>query len=201
MKPKARFGLAAILWVNTVALPALAYEFPLSPEAIREAYFLGKSHAEKKDEFFKPYKHYLAIPKTGPHVGLIEVETPFMGIVNDIASRSPSYHAQEAEQDYLGKPADFRVHVEIYFTPTYPADAANTVTLGVFWNDFNVHMKQAAEIEPLSIHGRPIGGYDGAMIDVTYGPKSGDPGALTTIVVEAPDGQDVETTFDLSQLR
>jgi hypothetical protein len=207
MKPKARFGLIAILWAVVVALPALAYEFPFSPEAIREAYFLGKGHAEKKDEFFKPYKHDLAIPKTGPHVGLIEVETPFMGIVNDIASRSLSYHAQETEQDYLGKPGDFRVHVEIYFTPTYPADAANTVTFGAFWNDFKVHMKQRAEIEPRSIHGQPIydddtiSGYDGAMIDVNYDVTNIDPGALTTIVVETPDGQDVETTFDLSQLR
>jgi hypothetical protein len=68
-------------------------------------------------------------------------------------------------------------------------------------------MKQRAEIEPRSIHGQPIydddtiSGYDGAMIDVNYDVTNIDPGALTTIVVETPDGQDVETTFDLSQLR
>jgi hypothetical protein len=41
MKTDARFGLSALVVVLAIALPAMGYEFPLSSDAIREAYFLG----------------------------------------------------------------------------------------------------------------------------------------------------------------
>ncbi len=45
----------------------------------------------------------------------------------------------DAEQDYLGKPGEFRVHVEIYFTDTYPKPTDTAGSLGDFWSDFQVH--------------------------------------------------------------
>ncbi|MGA8767449.1 MAG: hypothetical protein WB559_10540, partial [Candidatus Acidiferrales bacterium] len=69
------------------------------------------------------------------------------------------------------------------------------------------HLKQDAEIPSRSVHGKPIYddnsllGYDGATMDVDYDVKKIDPGAFTTIEVDTPDGQQVETTFSLNNLR
>lgn len=207
MRRSGRSGLSILLLVLTAAQPALAFDYPLSPEAIREAYFLGKQNADRRQEFLRPYKHSLPVPETGPQVGLIEVQTPFTFVAEQVASRHGNYHAQEAEQEFLGKRGHFRVHVEIYFTATYPAANDTAASLGKFWEDFTIHLKQKEEIPSLKVVGQPIysdqtiSGYMGALIDVDYDVKKIDPGAATTVEVDAPDGQQVETTFDLLQLR
>ncbi|HKV05570.1 MAG TPA: hypothetical protein VJO53_10745 [Candidatus Acidoferrales bacterium] len=207
MKMTFRFGLSIPLLAFTIAQPALGYEYPLSSEAVREAYFLGKGSFEKKQAFFQKYKHNLPVPKTGADVALIQVETPFACLVDAVALAPETYHAQEAEQDFLGKPGQFRVHVEIYFTPSYPRPNDTAATLGDFWRDFTVRLKQRAEIPARAVHGRPIysddtiSGYIGATIDLEYDVTKIDPGASTTIEVDTPDGQQVETTFELNNYR
>jgi hypothetical protein len=207
MKPIARWGLAILSLALIIVQPALAFDYPLSPEAIREAYFLGKASPEKRSAFFEPYRQNLPVPKTGPNVALIEVETPFACVVDEITRAPASYHAPDAEQDYLGKPAEFRVHVEIYFTETYPKPTDTAATLGDFWQDFQVHMKQKAEVPSRSVHGQPIysddtiSGYIGATIDVSYDVDKVDSGEPTTIEVDTPDGQQVEANFSFNELR
>jgi hypothetical protein len=207
MNPRTRLVLSVALAGIFAARPSLAFEYPLSPEAIREAYFLGKQSSERRQAFLEQYKHSLPLPETGPQVGLIEVETPFVFIAEKVSAAGTNYHAQEAEQEFLGKPGHFRVHLEIYFTATYPGANDTAESLGKFWQDFTVHLKQKAEIPPLKVSGEPIysdqtiSGYMGARIDVDYNVKKIDPGTLTTIEVDTPDGQQVETTFDLSQLK
>lgn len=203
----ARLGLAILLLMLMIVQPALAFDYPLSPEAIREAYFLGKASPEKRQAFFEPYRQNLPVPKSGPNVALIEVETPFACVVDAITHAPASYHAPDAEQDYLGKSAEFRVHVEIYFTETYPKPTDTAATLGDFWRDFQVHMKQKVEVPSRSIHGQPIysddtiSGYIGAMIDVSYDVEKVDSGELTTVEVDTPDGQQVEANFSFNELR
>ncbi len=93
MKPIARWGLAILLLALIIVQPALAFDYPLSPEAIREAYFLGKASPEKRNAFFEPYRQNLPVPKTGPNVALIEVETPFAFVVDAITQAPANYHA------------------------------------------------------------------------------------------------------------
>jgi hypothetical protein len=208
MKAIARWSLSVLLLALMIAQPALAYNYPLSSEAIREAYFLAKENPDKRQAFFEAYRHNLPVPKTGADVALIEVETPFACLVEAIARTPMTYHAPDAQQDYLGKLGQFRVHAEIYFTATYPKATDTAASLGEFWRDFQVHLKQDAEIQPLSVHGKPIhnhhtigGGYVGAIIDGDYDVAKIDSGAPTTIEVDTPDGQQVETTFLLNTLR
>jgi len=207
MKPLIRPAFSILLIALFATQPNFAFDYPLSPEAIREAYFLGKQNPERRQAFLQPYKHSLPVPESGPQVGLIEVETPFVFIAEQVSATGTDYHAQDAEQEFLGKPGHFRVHVEIYFTATYPGANDTAESLGKFWEDFTIHLKQKAEIPALKVSGEPIysdqtiSGYMGAKIDVDYNVKKIDPGALTTIEVDTPDGQDVETIFDLSQLK
>jgi hypothetical protein len=202
-----RWTLPVLFSAILIVEPALAFDYPLSPEAIREAYFLAKASPERQREFFEPYRHTPPIPETGPNVALIEVETPFACIVDAMSHALGGYHAPDAEKQYLGKPGQFRVHVEIFFTATYPKATDTAFTLGNFWEDFKVHLKQDAEIPSREVHGQPIynddtlSGYDGATIDVDYDVKKIDAAGITTVVVDTPDGQQVETTFSLNSLR
>jgi hypothetical protein len=207
MKPTARWVLFVLLPAILIAQPALAYDYPLSPEAIREAYFLARASLDKQQAFFEPYRHVLPIPKSGPHVRLIELETPFACLVDAIARAPMGYHAPDAEKDYLGKQGQFRVHVEIAFTATYPNPTDTAQALGSFWQDFHIRLKQDAEIPSRSVSGQPIydddtiSGYSGATIDVDYDVKKINPAASTTIIVDTPDAQQFETTFALNSLR
>ncbi len=207
MNTSARPALSILLLAAMAAQPLLAFDYPLSPEAIREAYFLGKANLDKKQAFFKKYQHNLPVPESGPQVGLIEVETPFACLVDEIAQKPLNYYAQDAEKDYLGKPGKFRVHVEIYFTPTYPKATDTAARLGNFWEAFHVNLKHRADVQPITVHGQTIyndetiSGYIGATIDTDYNVKKIDAGDITTVEVDTPDGQQVETTFELNELR
>ena len=206
---KASAGWVISVYVLSVicARPLVAFGYPLSSEAIREAYFLAAGDPSKKSEFFEKYKHQMPVPKSGPDVSLIEVETPFACIVDKIAGRLSNYHAADAEQDYLGKPGCFRVHVEIDFSATWPQPEDTAATRSDFWKDFKVRLKQRSEITPRSIRGQPIYdtdalvGFTGATIDLDYNVKKIDPSAITTVDVDTPDGRQVETTFNLNSLR
>ena len=161
MRTRARPVLLILLLAAMTAQPMLAFEYPLSSEAIREAYFLGRGNPDKKNAFFEKYRHNLPVPESGPHVSLIEVETPFACLVDEINSGSPNDHAQEAE------------------------------------------------IEPQSIHGQLIYSYDdsdqggivGATIETDYEVEKIDSGSITTVEVDTPAGQNVETAFPLNGLR
>lgn len=187
--------------------PAVAYEFPLSSEAIREAYFLGKANPAKRAEFFEKYTHHMAMPKSGPHVAWIAIETPIACVVDRVARMPLNYHAQEAEQDFLGGPGCFRVRLEVDLAPTYPDPKAVTALPTDFWQDFQVYLRQRGEISPRSVHGQPIYnedtllGFTSATTRLDSDVKRIDPAAPATIEVDTPDGQRVRTTFDLARLR
>jgi hypothetical protein len=132
MKSRPYLRFSTLLVVFTIVQFTFGFDCPLSPEAIREAYFLGSGNPDKRAEFFAPYIHHLPEPKSGPNVGSIEVETPFACVVDAVAHAPLGYHAPDAEHDFLGKPGCFRVRVEIYFTPTYPTVPATTRLRGDF---------------------------------------------------------------------
>ena len=217
-KPKIQLALslAAVALCATlpIARPLAAHQYPLSSTAIREAYFLGKDSAAEREEFFARYTHQLPMPKTGPRVAQIRMETPFAVVVERVASKGlASYHAMDAEKEFLGKPAIFRLRVRIDLTSTYPAQSASEAGLHLrredFWRDFPIRLLQSAKIEPRSVRGQPIysiasdlGGsvllgaevvleYDAAKIQ----------SAPVTIEVDTPDGQLVRAEFDIGKLR
>ena len=112
-------GLCALL-----ALPAAAYLHPLSEEAVREAYFLGRSTStEKLPLFLEQYTRRFPAPAKGPHVAAIEFRTPYVLAI--LRSRSNSdYNAQRAEIDYRKQPDLLVVRVLIYWTRSFPRSAA-----------------------------------------------------------------------------
>lgn len=210
---KTRFHRAILSFLIAVAivLPALAYDYPLSSEAVREAYLLGKGDAAKRDEFFAKYTQHPPLPKTGPHVEMVQLETPF-AVVVEHSSKTINYHAPDAAEEFEGKPGVFRVHVEIDLTDSYGAQLPSETSEirfrpDDFWRDFKIRLIQGKEIHARGVHGTPlyssdatISGLIGARVDLEYDAakiKSDD----ATVEVITPDGQDVKADFDLGTLR
>ncbi len=214
MKTRNHFAVFVFLSAVAIAiaLPALAYDYPLSPEAVREAYMLGKGDGAKRDEFFAKYTQHPPLPKTGAYVEMIQLETPFAVVVEHTAQKL-NYYAPDAAEEFVGKPAVFRVHVEIDLTDSYgpllPSISGGArLRPGDFWRDFKIrsdpgqgnsrandpwHTDLFSRRYGSSLRGalKWIWNIDAAKI------KSDD----ATVEVITPDGQDVKADFDLGTLR
>lgn len=111
---------AALLLTPT----SFAYDYSLSPEAVREAYFLGQRTDQKLAEFFSDYTHHLPFPKSGPYISEIQLLTPYAQIVELSSQNTAGYSAQQAWKDYQTRGDLIRVRVRIEFTPSYTAVAS-----------------------------------------------------------------------------
>ncbi|HUJ30348.1 MAG TPA: hypothetical protein VLY23_03660 [Candidatus Acidoferrum sp.] len=197
-----------------IAIPVLAaFTYPLSSEAIREAYFLGNRNDEQTADFLAKYAHQLPMPKTGPYVDEIGVDTPFTQIVRH-AKITPSYNAPDAVQEFQGKFLPMRVHVDIALTPSYSPVSPSTDSelyqwVPDFWNDFTVHVSQNdKEIPAMNRRGGPVYAYaddnipyiTGARIELEFDSEKID-SVPFNVEVLTPDHRKVETAFNLSRLR
>jgi hypothetical protein len=209
MNTKLHLGIFTFFVLLAIALPALAYDYPLSDEGVREAYMLGKSDGAKRDAFFANYTQHPPLPKTGPYIEMVQLETPFAVVVEHCAA-AINYHAPDAAEEFVGKPGVFRVHVEIDLTESYGAlvsseDGVAHLRSPDFWRDFKIRLIQGKEIYARTVNGNPLYSYGdevltGAEVDLEYDAakiKSDD----ATIEVVAPDGDDVMANFDLATLR
>jgi hypothetical protein len=223
MRPAARSGLAILPGVfiafTLIALPALAYQYPLSSIDIRDAFLIGNRNDDLTAALFAKYSRTLPAPETGPYVAQIELDTPYLQVARR-AKGALNYDSLDAVQEFQDKPMVFRVHVIFYFTSIYmplPATQTDGISLNTpgypdFWNDFKVRLIQDKEVRPKSTRGGaifPMWGADGngpppspmgGWIDMEYDPEKIDT-ADATVEVITPDGQDIVVPFDLSQLQ
>jgi hypothetical protein len=211
MKPTIRFALTPILAVLLMTAPATAYEYPLSSTAIRDAYFLGKASTNKRAESLAKYTVYLPMPKSGPYVAVVVFETPYVIVTERTARALSGYFAQDAEEEFLGKPAICRVRVRIYLTSSYSwqlPSPPGTVRFRPddFWREFSIRLVQdGQEITAKASSGSPLYSLDvgvltGAEVGLEYDAAKIQ-SAPATVEVDTPDGQHVQTTFDLTKLR
>ena len=206
--------VAVVAAVAVVTVPVLAaFSYPLSSEAIREAYFLGNRNDEQTADFLAKYTHTFPQPKSGPYVEEIGIETPFTQIVRH-AKITPGYNAPDAVQEFQGKPLPFRVHVDIMLTSNYApippeSDTGEYQWVPDFWDDFKVHLLQNGNEIPSTVRrGGPLYAYGGnelpyvtgARVQVDYDPEKIQSEPLAIIVVTPGHGR-VETTFELGRLR
>jgi hypothetical protein len=215
-KPRPGFVnvLATIAVVFVVALPALAYQHPLSSTDIRNAYLLGARKDSLTAQFFAPYEHVLPMPPSGPFVSGIGVETPYRQIV-ELGQSALNSDVQDAEQRFANASMPFLVRVTVNCTATYPdphpsALPAFAVPLPNFQKDFRIKFLQKnVEVEPEDSRVYllyadalgDIGQISGAIIEVQYNNDRIDPYEDLTISVETPDQQHIETGFHLSRLK
>jgi hypothetical protein len=166
-----RIASSSALSVSLLLIPcAFAFDTPLSPEAVREAYFLGQHNNQSTLSFFNPYCRVLPKPDNGPYIAEVEVYTPYVQIVEASRRRSMGYSAQQAEQDYRHHHDKLYVRLRIDFADSYGAlelyrsaeadrePSGSDLPLPDFYRDFRVGLSQRSGsshgdqwIEPLRI--------------------------------------------------
>lgn len=159
-----RLGPVAFLLAIVLAAPACAYDYPLSPEAVREAYFFGRSSdGGKVMEFLGRYMHRFPSENRKVSPGIIELRTPYERIVKKSRDDQVNYSAQQAAIDYAAQANT--VEVIVYFG--FYNDDANTAELYKdnqghildrrenFWRDYKFRVTQEKVIEPKKVEGTP----------------------------------------------
>ena len=160
----------AALAVSFLLIPqASAFDAPLSPEAVRDAYFLGQHNNQSTLSFFSQYVKTLPAPDKGPFIAEVELYTPYTQIIETSRRRSGNYSAQQAELDYRHRHDKLYIRVRIDFTDTYglelyrsakgdPEQSGSDQPLPDFYRDFRVGLSQRSGqdredhwIEPLRI--------------------------------------------------
>jgi hypothetical protein len=218
MKPAARSGLAILLgtfvMVLLIALPALAYQYPLSSSDIRNAYLLGYAKDLSTANFFAPYARQFPVPESGPYIATITLKTPYEQLV-ELGQSALNADVQGAEEEYATRKLPFLVQVGVDRAATYPGtSASDTAAPGVplpdFQRDFPARLVQDGReiaVQSTQVYllysDSAFNSYSvsGAIIEYRYDPEKIDPDDEVTFEVHTPDDQQTAATFDLSQLR
>jgi hypothetical protein len=198
-----RSCLSILLAAISLAPPVSALDYPLSSEAIREAFFLGSGDPEKRVLFFDKYAKHYPIAKSGQYIASIRFETPYYIVAERIslASAFSSYHAPDAEQEFLGKPGLCRVRVEIYYgIPSTTARYQTNYDIRLKQHDKEIPIKRTwTEGMVSSDDSGPT--VAGVYVTAEYNADDIDSDAPAAVEVLAPDGNNVTEAFDLASLR
>lgn len=199
---------ASMLFVNSVS----AMTYPLTPEDVRDAYFLGRD-VEKRLTFFAKCVHFPAQSDKGPDVHLIEFRTPYQQIALKSQENRGNYSAQQAQQDYAAHPNEVVIRVCICATQTFsftaPPSEPNSGkspswTPKDYLRGFDFHVSQRSSIVPqaLTVERANLGcaDFDGFAAFLHFRAEQFQSGNVR-IAVTRPDGTAVGTEFDLDQLK
>jgi len=198
MKPLRWSGLAIPLVAFCAVQPILAFQSPLSPESIRDAYFLGKEGSLRSAAVFAPYTRAFPQPKSGPDVSTVQFETPYLVIADQVSENQAGYFAPDAEKEFLGKPEICRVRVFVFF----PLNDEENFTVQLFQRDKEIDIQSKQNRFLYSLTADAEGEQTiGIESDVAYAADKIDADDDATVRVTLDNGQVVETTFDLSQLK
>ena len=225
-KPRiARLVLALLLCLTNGGASA-AYEVPLTPAALHEAYILGQRNDQATANFLTPYLKQITDNSQAPHIAEIQIFTPFAQVV-DLSRRFTSgYTEEQAARDYHQRGDTVVVRILLMLPAAYPKPdtplketpppppqpPAPTTALQPenFWQNFRFDTKQHGKTIPTRfIHNTPIYSaptkdtpavLDGATVWLEYDAK--DVASDETVVaVTTPESKTITATFDLKKLR
>lgn len=207
---------------------AAAYEAPLTPPAIHEAYILGQRNDQATATFVSPYVKQITEGSQVPHIAQIEILTPFAQIV-DLSRRFTSgYREDQAAREYHQRGDTIVVRIVLMLPAAYPkpkpepepdqppvppqqSPPSNApLQPENFWQNFRFQMKQHDKtIATRSIRNTPIYStptkdtpavLDGATVWLEYDAK--DVASEEAVIeVTTPDSKTINATFDLKKLR
>jgi len=190
---------AAAAMALLFACPAWSYDFPLTDSAIRDAYFLGTRQAGMGDDFLAQYTHFIPTLRVSESlISRVRIETPFLQVAAH-ASRTLNYNAQDAVKDFYGKPAVFRMTLEICYMVDAPKP--NSIRITVTQNEKQIvpQSDDRSAFFPATDPYTPAVDI-GEIVDLEFDPRKLDSSTLT-IQIDTPDDQHAKTEFDLQTLR
>ena len=213
----------AIAVISSSAPPLRAYEIPLNPAALHDAWTLGQRNDQATAEFLAPYaKQVTEGPPNAPHVAEIEVLTPFAQVVDECRQNLSNYPETKAVQVYHQRSDTVIVRIRLMLPAAFPkakpdpnappATRAQTAPLRQenFWQSFQFTVRQGQKVlTPRSIHNKPVYSaatdsapsmLDGQTVWLEFDAKTVASDELT-VEVTTPDAKTVSTMFDLKKLR
>jgi hypothetical protein len=191
-----------------------AYDYPLSPEAVREAYYFGRSSDRGKvAEFLGQYVRVFPSQNRNTLVGRIELRTPYQRVVQRSWDNQADYSAQLAESDYAAQSDMVEVRFYLVFDNSHPSpsdlysDSEGKVRdhRENFWREYRFRVTQEHVIEQRKLEGTPRydccgGGLSGALVRLELDASALAP-RRTGVEAIAPDGRTTSTDFALDQLK
>ena len=224
-----RAFLASVFCLASCSL-LFAYDLPLTPAALHEAYILGQRNDASTADFLAPYGKQITEGADSPHIAEIEILTPFAQIV-DLGRRFTSgFTEEQAAREYHRRGDTVMVRIVLmlpaaYPKPEKPQDQTTTQTNPPaqqppqqatalqpenFWQNFRFETKQKGKviatrfIRNQPIHSTPTKDspavLDGATVWLVYDAKD-IAQEETTVEVTTPDSKTINATFDLKKLR
>ncbi len=199
---KDSIAIRVVAFVLVLALSTAAYDFPLSNQEVREAYFLGQRRDDSTAKFLTPYFKRLPATKAPWQVAEIEVRTPYQQVVLRSRQSLPGYSAQQAWEEYRKRVP--QVVVRIYLATAI----TQLVVREDAWRQFKFRVEQGKEIWPAVITGWPVYFFAeqglprlvGAEVYLELDAAKISSGPLR-VEASSPDGQVSSVEFDLSRLR
>jgi hypothetical protein len=220
MLKSSRSHVALLLSILFICPAVFAFSLPLSDEAVREAYFLGKRRDESTARFLDKYKQHLVAPENGPYIASVELLTPFALEVLASSEQTMGYSAQQAEAEHRGKQERMAMNIEVLLTDSYgalitrPTGSRSGSPVGYalrspeFWRDIEVEVMVRDKIVKAShVRGEPsylcsegACQLTGATIRLEFSAEALDSDSATVHVVP-PEGPDVWVDFDFRAVR
>jgi hypothetical protein len=203
-----------------------AYETPLTPSGLHEAYILGKRNDQATANFLNPYLKQIAEGSQVPHIAQIEILTPFAQVVDLSRSFTSGYSEEQAAREYHQRGDTVVLRIALMLPAAYPkpelapdqppappqqSPPANAPLLPEnFWQNFRFEMKQHGKtIASRSIRNKPIYStptkdtpavLDGETVWLEYDAKDVTSDEIA-VEVTTPDSKAINATFDLKKLR
>jgi hypothetical protein len=221
MSSHCRFAVAFATAALLFGQPLLAFDSPLSEQAVREAYFLGQRRDDTLSRVLDKYTIYLDPPETGPHIASVTFFTPFALLVQSSSQHTSAYSAQQAQIDHRAQKETVKLVVQIFLTKSYsnlivrPTGTRSDSPTGFsprpydFWKNFDVQVAEDDKsISPFSSSGEPTlvcsnegaCNLSGATIELEFLAESFT-SSTATILVTPPEGAPVQVDFDLTSFR
>lgn len=196
--PHTQFHVFAVLLALFLVVPLNAYDnIPTSENSIRDAYFLGTGHGGPAPEYLARYIHWIPELKEGTCTSQVRLETPFLQVA-DYASQALNLSAQDAVEQFYGKPMVFRVFLDICYQPQAPLNAIkvkvvqNKKELVPLFSQSDPYVPRVDALAILPANGERIRlEFKSSQID----------SSTLHFRIDTPDQQHADVDFDLQTLR
>ncbi len=181
-----------------MSLPVEAYDYPLTANSIRDAYFLGARQGGLAPQFLSTYSRFVSELHQGSCTSEIRLETPFLQVVA-YAGGVPNYSSQDAVKDFYDKPMKFRVLLNLCYMPGAPPP--NSVKIKVIQNKREI----VPETDSRLAYAEPIDELstlppNGEKVELEFDAGKIDSSTLA-IAIDTPNDQHVNVELDLQRLR
>jgi hypothetical protein len=199
-----------------------AYEWPLDPRAVHEAWELGQRNDQETGTFLAQYLKKISGGENDPYTAEIEILTPYAQVADQSRQKTTSYTEQQAVLDYRERGNTILINIVIMLPAAYPTNGTDSRTTNApsennramrpenFWKNFQFTLKQNGKTIPSRLirknsinssatRGAPAA-LDGANLWLEFDAKDV-ASDQTTVEVVTAEAKTVRATFDLKKLR